>query len=351
LTASSESRRISFSRLSRGDLEPALLHVDAAAEEHEQLVALLALADDGLALLELPPARDAENGEQLLVGHVLEERDAAQDLGLALDVGVLVVGASRGLHREAHRGDVVLAAALEREVDQQIRKPRPLLREQLRQLVLGEIAVQAVGAEQVEIARQQIGDERVHRNRRLDADRARDDVAVLRRGHLLPGDEPALELLLNDGVIFGQLVRATVAKQVDAAVADVAHHRLLAGREQRHHRGAHAALARVARGDGVDVRARLEDGALHQLGDVLAALDGGRLGERFEQRPAALERLADGLDRLGARDLARGVPAHSIGDDVEAQRIVGEERVLIVLALAPDIGARPGADDGHEAAL
>src|SRR5205823_9054934 len=93
-------------RLELRDLEPALEHVDLAAEEDVDLVALFALLDDVLPLLELPPAGDAEDGEQLLVGHVLEERDAAEDLGLALDVAGLLVLV--GFDGEADRSDVVL---------------------------------------------------------------------------------------------------------------------------------------------------------------------------------------------------------------------------------------------------
>src|SRR6202000_1352990 len=124
------------------NLEAALRDVDAAAEQHEQLVPSLALLDDRLPRPEVPSLGDAQDGEQLLVGHVLEERDAAQDLGLALDVGGLFVLV--GLDRDADGGDVVLAAPLQREVDQEVGQLVALLREQLRQLFFGEVAVQAV---------------------------------------------------------------------------------------------------------------------------------------------------------------------------------------------------------------
>src|SRR5207248_8541265 len=53
------------------------------------------------------------------------------------------------------------------------------------------------------------------------------------------------------------------------------------------------------------------------------------------------------LHRLGARNLACGVASHPVGDDVESERIVGEEGVLVVLALLAHVGAGPTADDGH----
>ena len=160
---------------------------------------------------------------------MLEERDAAQDLGLALDVGRFLVVAR--LHRESDGGHVVLAAALEREVDQQVGELVLLLREQRGQFLLAQVAVQPVGAEQVDVAGQQIGHQRVHRHARLDAHRPGDDVLVLRARHFLLADQPALELLLDHGVVLGELVRAVLAEEVDAAVPDVPHHRLSPGDE------------------------------------------------------------------------------------------------------------------------
>ena len=329
----------------RGDGQPALLDLHLAAEEHEQLVARLALADDGLRLLELPASRDAEDGEQLLVGHVLEERDAAEDLGLALDVAGLLVLV--GFDGETDRGDVVLAAPLQRQVDQQVRQLVALLREQLRQLVVLQVAVETVRAEDEEIAGQQICHQRVDRDRGLDSDRAGDDVLVFRRRDLLLGDQPALELFLDDGVVLGELVRAAIPVEIDAAVADVPDHRLPAGGEQRDHGRSHAALAQIASGDRIDVGAGLVDGALHQRRDLLARLDGGRFGESLEDRLPLGERVADRFHRLRAGDLARGMPAHAISDRVQSEVLVDEKGVLVVLALVPDVGAGPTLDDGH----
>src|SRR5690606_36954427 len=56
--------------------------------------------------------------------------------------------------------------------------------------------------------------------------------------------------------------------------------------------------------------------------------------------------LADDLDAAGARDVAGRVPAHAVGDDVEPELLVDEVAVLVVAALATDVGDGPGVD-GH----
>ena len=46
------------------------------------------------------------------------------------------------------------------------------------------------------------------------------------------------------------------------------------------------------------------------------------------------------IHRFAAGDLALVVASHTIRDDVETMRIIAKERVLVVLSLAPDVGAR-----------
>ena len=101
-----------------------------------------------------------------------------------------------------------------------------VLAEDLRDLLVRQVPVQAVGAEDEQVAGEDVGHQRVHRHLRLDSDRAGDHVPVLAGARLLAGDQAALDLFLHEGVVLGELVGAAVAVQVDAAVADVPDHRL-----------------------------------------------------------------------------------------------------------------------------
>ena len=98
-------------------------------------------------------------------------------------------------------------------------------------------------------------------------------------------------------------------------------------------RRAHAGLAAVDLGHREDHVRRGLDGALHEAARRADVLLGERVGELVQVADAALDHAVDGLDGLLARDLARGVTAHAVGDDVEAEPVVEEERVLVRLAL------------------
>ena len=52
------------------------------------------------------------------------------------------------------------------------------------------------------------------------------------------------------------------------------------------------------------------------------------------------------LDRHVAGPLAAEVPAHAVGDGVEADVVVAQEAVLVVVPLPADVGRAP-ADDSH----
>ena len=76
---------------------------------------------------------------------------------------------------------------------------------------------------------------------------------------------------------------------------------------------AHPGLLGVPGGGGEDAAVGLLD-----LGDDVAHVDDGPVGE-----------LDDGLGGDAARDLARSVPSHAVGDDVDGPRREGG--VLVVL--------------------
>ena len=209
--------------------------------------------------------------------------------------------------------------------------------------------MQAVGADQVHVARDELGDERVDGDAPLDADGARDDVAVLGAGCVGFADEAALELLLDHAVVLGELVRAIVAEEIDAAVADVGEHGVASTGDQRHQRRAHAAPGRIGDGERVHLGARLLHRPLDQLRGVLPRLDRGRGREAVEHRPVLGQRIAQCLQRGRAGDFAGGVSAHSVRDGIEAERLVGQIRVLVVRAFLADVRSRPMAEDGHRA--
>ncbi len=122
---------------------------------------------------------------------------------------------------------------------------------------------------------------------------------------------------------------------------------------QAHEGGAHAALGRVGGGHAVDVGA----GALHRHLDQRRGRRAVGLRGRPWPGPSGCCLLAamcclHHLDRARAGHLARGVPAHAVGDDVEAERRVDQHRVFVVLSLAADVGeaerfGREGSA-GHE---
>jgi hypothetical protein len=105
-------------RAQLGDLHARLLDGDPPADDDEELLARLVLQHD------LAPARvgaaggDGQDRRLLLVREVLEERDAAQRLEARVGLGGLRRGLGLPGDLDHHRGDVVLAAALVREVDE-----------------------------------------------------------------------------------------------------------------------------------------------------------------------------------------------------------------------------------------
>ena len=96
-----------------------------------------------------------------------------------------------------------------------------------------------------------------------------------------------------------------------------------------------------------EVRGRL-DGALHEPAGRARVFLGHRVDELAQAADAALDHAVERVDRLAARHLSGGVAAHAVGDDVEAELVVHEERVFVHGALAPQIGQRvSGAPEGR----
>ena len=248
-------------------------------EHDEQLLALVALADDGLAVLVVAHVRDLQHAQDLAVVERAEERHARQDVALELQLlGARFVARGHVADGDDDGGDVVLAAALVGSVDQRLAgRIRVRIAEapaEALQIVL-EVAAQAVRAEQEAIARGQIEDQRVGLDVLVHADRARDGVLLRELLDLLARHLLALDELVVDRVIFGELLEQAVAQHVDAAVTDVDDERLRADHEQADQGRAHAALLGVLDGFGVHPLRGAIHGELEHVQDV-ALRDLGR---------------------------------------------------------------------------
>ena len=169
-----------------------------------------------------------DDPDQLLVREVPEHLHALEDLELERDLGrcaASTLGAGRLADADDDGGDVVVAAALVRDVDELLADLLDLaVGELLGQLGLVDVGVHAVGAHQEAVAGQDVEVERVDLDRAVDADGARDRVLVLlvrRALDLLAVELAAADQLVHQRVVLGEHVALVLAREVDAAVADV----------------------------------------------------------------------------------------------------------------------------------
>src|SRR5450432_390023 len=290
-----------------------------ALEHDEELVALVALADDEIAVLVLPD---------------LDRLHHAKELALGVDRALFP-----DLHDEG--GDVVFAAARVRELDERLDARVALEPERPRELVGRlQVAVKAVARENERVARDELDHEGVDLDPLVDAHRAGDGVLLLDLLDLFATQLPALDELIEDRVVFGDLLDMPVAREINAAVADVRDEALVPHDHDRGERGAHSALVGVVARLFVDLRA----GALHRVLDEgddvfrrdLAGAGGARLVV-VEQLLLALDLVVHGAHGDRAGDLARGVTAHPVGDDEETELLVDEEVVLVVISHLADV--------------
>ena len=192
------------------------------------------------------------------------------------------------------------------------------------ELVVGEHARAAVGAEQDPVARRELEGEHVGLGLVDAVDRAQDQVAVRVHPRLVLGDAPLVDQALHEGVVGGQLGEGAVAQQVAAAVTDVADTDVGAVED-----------------DGGDGRAGALD--LRVLGDqardaVVAAVD--RASEAAEHVPLELTarglvELAEHLDGGGTGDVAAGRATDPVGDHEQVGS--GVPGVLVVASYPPDV--------------
>ena len=210
-------------------------------------------------------------------------------------------------------------------------------------------AGQPVGAEQVHVARQRGFGFHVDLDVALQAERARDDVFRQARELFLAEVRIPRERVADERVIARELLHLVFADAVAAAVADVRDFnragaaRHVHGDDRRTHALVLDPRARNLVHVGVGL-AHAEDEAALGIAQRLVLLaqlagDGpahGRLEEILERRGGE-----------GAGDLARVVAPHAVADDEEAELGLDQKLVLVVLALATDVG--PSVCDGYDA--
>ncbi len=167
----------------------------------------------------------------------------------------------------------------------------------------------------------------------VDADGARDGVLVglVRRVvEVLLRDAPAPDELVDERVVFGELVHLPAPQHVHAAVPHVRDEAAVADDEQRRRRRPHAALlrapaARACRSVCPAVCTACSMSVRISCGRTLVAWSA-----RSDRRRRVPRRRRCGTRaRQGARShLARRVPAHSVRDDEEGELLVDEKVVL-----------------------
>jgi hypothetical protein len=231
------------------------------------------------------------------------------------------------------------AAAIIGQVDQQPRDVSIKTRlHHARELIAFEIIGKPVGAQHEAIAGLHRDGRAVDLDLVLEAHRARDDVAELRLLRLFLGHHAGAHLLGHPTMIVGELLHATVATQVGTAVAHVREVGAAALEPQRRERGAHAVQLFVGLRGLKNRRARGLRGFAEDLEGV-AALGALRL--------VGADLLHQGLERELAGALAALVSAHAVGHRVQAQRVLDEEAVLVVVALLADVAERV-CEESHE---
>src|SRR5690606_22805141 len=219
--------------------------------------------------------------------------------------------------------DVVGSAAVVRERDQRLDRRLPAGRSQhLGQDLLGsDEPVEAVGGddEDVTLLHPELDDVRRHLWTR--PQHPGDEVTPLVALGLVLAEEALLELLLDPGVVLGQLVDLLAAHEVGAGIADVADERRAVLQGHAREGRAHAAPALLLYRGRVHAPVRQPHGLVDELVDPDDGL------ARADLLDVTAERLVEDLHGQLAGDLARGGPAHAVGDGEEGDVPVVEREL------------------------
>jgi hypothetical protein len=206
-------------------------------------------------------------------------------------------------------GDVVVAAALVGEFDELLAGGLGLRRgDDLTDLLRAEQPVQAVGAQQEDVALSELEWKQVHEHVRLLAQAAQQHAAVLRRLGLFRGELAHFDLQGDPRVIASDLLDLAVAHQVGAAVANVGHIGAVAMHGGADDGGAHAEVLDVLLGGFVDRTVGLFDGFAQALGERAVVL--------------FIELAHDLFDSHLAGHIAGAVAAHAVGHEEQGDAVV-----------------------------
>ncbi len=183
-------------------------------------------------------------------------------------------------HADQHDRNVVASAVLIGDIDQlgcRLGQIAALGRDDFLHRVGVDHVGQPVGAEHIDVLGLDpvLGD--VGRHHRLDAERPRDQVLVQRVLGLLRRQHAAVDLLLQQRVIVGQLLELVGAQAIAARIADVPDADAVREEDGRHQRRAHA------RAFGATLR-RFVDALVGQR-DLLLQQRGRRASGRCRRRP------------------------------------------------------------------
>jgi hypothetical protein len=184
-----------------------------------------------------------------------------------------------------------------------------------------------VGAEQDQLA----GKQRAPMDVRLDplgrADRPHDHVAHRVAARIRLGQQPTVDLLLDQGVVLRDPGQPAGVKAIAPAVADVPDDPFVADDQQQLGRAPHPLAAGGFGRVGQDVAVGGMEDVVRQL---LRIVD--RAGRARRNRASGRV----GEDRRG--HLAEGRTAHPVGDGERALLGHEQEDVLVVVAVSPDVG-------------
>ena len=169
------------------------------------------------------------------------------------------------------------------------------------------------------------------------AEGADDDVLVGEVLDLFLGQLLHLDVVVEEGVVFGELLQLAVTDAINAGIADVGDEHVFVDDEHRDEGGAHAPELRVALGVLEDAQVGQLDAGDEAVFFVAPSLVHLVWPGGFGVGAGCAEEIPQGLDGQIGGDFARGVPAHSVGDDVEVILIDDGESVLVMSTLHADI--------------
>ena len=249
-------------------------------------------------------------------------------------------------HARQNDRDVIFSAGVVGRVDQRRarRGQRLVPVQQLADALVVEHVGQAVGAQQVDVARHHLVHVGLEQHGVFDADGARHQVLVRRERRLLGGDEPGVDLLLQQRMVVRGLRQPPAAQAVGARIADVPEQQPPCAEHRDDERRAHAGVLRVGVGGVEDRAVGVVDADVHRA----AHLGVGRVWPRPLQPAPEF-----GLDERGghaAGHLAGVVAAHAVGQRQQLRGLVHRHRILVVVARAAGVG-RAEEFKGHGSAV